>query len=168
VRHAARILKQRLLEVAVAPRAKTQLAEYPPAFPGLQPEDLDVRDGVIFEKANPENRMGIADFIGPSGAQGPLTGTAGEPFFTSTEEGLAYPLRGTPPLFEAGWHLQRGCYLGVRVRFAARPTSWRWRSTRDRGVDIQKVVTVTWARSSTGMAVRARPTAAPSWASAGA
>ncbi len=35
VRNAARILKQRLLEEAVAPRAKTQLAEYPPAFPGL-------------------------------------------------------------------------------------------------------------------------------------
>jgi CO/xanthine dehydrogenase Mo-binding subunit len=143
VRHAARILKQRLLEAAVAPRAKSQLAEYPPAFAGLSPEDLDVKDGLIFEKANPENRMTIADFIGPSGAQGPLLGTAGEPFFTSTEEGLAYPLRGTPPLFESGWHFQRGCYLGVRVRFCRQAYFMEVEVDPETGqVDIQKVVTV--------------------------
>jgi xanthine dehydrogenase molybdenum-binding subunit len=143
VRNAARILKQRLLEVAVAPRAKTQLAEYPPAFPGLRPEDLDVRDGVIFEKANPANRMTIADFIGPSGAQGPMTGTAGEPFFTSAEEGLAYPLRGTPPLFEPGWHLQRGCYLGVRVRFCRQAYFMEVEVDTETGqIDATKVVTV--------------------------
>ncbi len=143
VRNAARILKQRLLEVAVAPRAKTQLAEYPPAFPGLEPEDLDVKDGVIFEKANPDNNMTIGEFIGPSGAQGPMTGTAGEPFFASTEEGLAYPLRGTPPIFEAGWHLQRGCYLGVRVRFCRQAYFMEVEVDPETGqVDIIKVVTV--------------------------
>jgi xanthine dehydrogenase molybdenum-binding subunit len=143
VKNGARILKQRLLEAAVAPRAKSQLAEYSPAFPGLEPGDLDVNDGVIFEKANPENRMTIADFIGPSGAQGPLLGTAGEPFFTSAEEGLAYPLRGTPPLFEAGWHFQRGCYLGVRVRFCRQAYFMEVEVDPETGqVDIQKVVTV--------------------------
>ena len=57
----ARILKQRLLEEAVAPRAKTQLAEYPPAFPGLKAEDLDVRDGYVFEIANPANRRTVKE-----------------------------------------------------------------------------------------------------------
>lgn len=143
VRNAARILKQRLLEVAVAPRCVTQLAQYPPAFPGLQPEDLDVKDGVIFEKANPENRMSIGEFIGPSGAQGPMTGTAGEPFFTSAEEGLAYPMRGTPPIFEPGWHLQRGCYLGVRVRFCRQAYFMEVEVDPETGqIDVTKVVTV--------------------------
>ncbi len=142
VRNAARILKQRLLEEAVAPRAKTQLAEYPPAFPGLSAEDLDVKDGVIFEKANPDNNMTIADFIGPSGANGPMSGTAGEPFFSSAEEGLAYPMRGTPPTFDFGWQIQRGCYLGVRLRFCRQAYFMEVEVDTETGqVDIIKLVT---------------------------
>ena len=122
---------------------KGDLANLLLTFPDLRPEDLDVRDGVIFEKANPANRMTIADFIGPSGAQGPMTGTAGEPFFTSAEEGLAYPLRGTPPLFEPGWHLQRGCYLGVRVRFCRQAYFMEVEVDTETGqIDVAKVVTV--------------------------
>ena len=72
-----------------------------------------------------------------------MTGTAGEPFFTSTEEGLAYPMRGTPPIFEAGWHLQRGCYLGVRVRFCRQAYFMEVEVDTETGqVDIIKVVTV--------------------------
>ena len=56
VKNAAKLLKQRLLEVAVQVRGRTQLAEYPPAFPGLEADDLDVKDGVIFEKADPEQQ----------------------------------------------------------------------------------------------------------------
>jgi xanthine dehydrogenase molybdenum-binding subunit len=142
VRNAARILKQRLLEEAVAPRAKTQLAEYPPAFPGLTAEDLDVKDGVIFEKANPDNNMTIAEFIGPSGANGPMSGTAGEPFFSSAEEGLAYPMRGTPPTFDFGWQIQRGCYLGVRLRFCRQAYFMEVEVDPETGqVDIIKLVT---------------------------
>lgn len=142
VRNAARLLKQKLLETAVAPRAKTQLAEYPPAFPGLAAEDLDVKDGVIFEKADPQNNMSIADFIGPGGANGPLSGTAGEPFFTSAEEGLAYPMRGTPPMFDHGWQIQRGCYLGVRLRFCRQAYFMEVEVDPETGqVDIIKLVT---------------------------
>jgi len=142
VRNAARILKQRLLEEAVAPRAKTQLAEYPPAFPGLTAEDLDVKDGVIFEKANPDNNMTIAEFIGPSGANGPMSGTAGEPFFSSAEEGLAYPMRGTPPTFDFGWQIQRGGYLGVRLRFCRQAYFMEVEVDPETGqVDIIKLVT---------------------------
>ena len=45
VRHAARILKQQLLEAAVAPRAKTQLAELPAGLSRPKPEELDIKDG---------------------------------------------------------------------------------------------------------------------------
>jgi xanthine dehydrogenase molybdenum-binding subunit len=30
-------------------------------FPGLQPEDLEIKDSVIFEKANPDNRVQVVD-----------------------------------------------------------------------------------------------------------
>ena len=34
---------------------------YEPYFPGKQPEDLDIKDGYVFEKANPDNRAGVGD-----------------------------------------------------------------------------------------------------------
>jgi CO/xanthine dehydrogenase Mo-binding subunit len=142
VRHAARLLKQRLLEVAVQVRGKTQLAEYPSAFPGLTPEDLDIKDGVIFEKANPDNSMTIADFIGPAGGQGPLDSARGEAALIG-KEGLAYPMRMTPPMFEAAWHVQRGCYLGVRLRFCRQAYFMEVEVDTETGqVDITKLVTV--------------------------
>jgi CO/xanthine dehydrogenase Mo-binding subunit len=115
VRSCARILKQRILELAVSPRAVTQLTGFPPAFPDKQPEDLDIKNSVIFEKSNPDNKMTLADFIGPGGGMGPLTQTIGEASL-ATREGLKYPLRLTPPLFEYSWQVQRGSYLGIRLR----------------------------------------------------
>jgi CO/xanthine dehydrogenase Mo-binding subunit len=142
VRNAARVLKQKLLETAVAPRAKTQLTCFPPAFPDLKAEDLDVKDGVIFEKANPENGMTIADFIGPSGAQGPITSTVGEPLLVG-KEGISYPYRGTPPMFDHGWQIQRGCYLGVRLKFCRQAHFMEVEVDTETGaVDIVKTVTV--------------------------
>ncbi len=142
VRHAARILKQKLLETAVQPRAKTQLTCFPPAFPDLKPEDLDVKDGVIFEKAHPDNTMTIADFIGPSGAQGPLTSTVGEPLLVG-KEGIDYPYRGTPPINDHAWQIQRGCYLGVRLRFCRQAYFMELEVDPDTGqVDLLKTVTV--------------------------
>ncbi|MCE5253274.1 MAG: xanthine dehydrogenase family protein molybdopterin-binding subunit [Actinomycetia bacterium] len=142
VRNAARILKQKLLETAVAPRAKTQLTCFPPAFPGLKPEDLDVEDGVIFEKADPANRMTIADFIGPSGAMGPITSTVGEPLLVG-KEGIDYPYRGTPPMFDHGWHIQHGTYLGVRLKFCRQAHFMEVEVDPETGaVDITKIVTV--------------------------
>lgn len=142
VRNAARVLKQKLLETAVAPRAVTQLTSFPPAFPDKRAEELDVKDGVIFEKADPANSMTIADFIGPSGAQGPLTSTVGEPLLVG-KEGISYPYRGTPPIFNHGWHIQRGCYLGVRLRFCRQAHFMEVEVDPETGaVDIIKVVTV--------------------------
>jgi CO/xanthine dehydrogenase Mo-binding subunit len=115
VRNCARLLKQKILELAVAPRAVTQLTSFPPAFPGKRPAELEIEEGLIFEKANPANRLSLADFVGPSGGMGPLTPVMGEPGL-ALREGLKYPLRLTPPLFAHAWHVQRGAYLGVRLR----------------------------------------------------
>jgi CO/xanthine dehydrogenase Mo-binding subunit len=142
VRHAARMLKQKLLETAVSPRGKTQLASYPPAFPQKRAEELDIKDGVIFEKAHPANRMTVADFVGPSGAQGPLMSPIGEPILAG-KEGLAFPLRMTPPMFEHAWHVQRGTYLGVRVRFCRQAHFMEVEVDPETGeVDITNIVTV--------------------------
>jgi CO/xanthine dehydrogenase Mo-binding subunit len=142
VRHCARVLKQKILETAILPRGETQLTKFPPAFPDKQAEDLDMKDGVIFEKANPSNRMTLADFIGPSGAQGPVTSIIGEPLLAG-KEGLNYPLRLTPPLFEYAWHVQRGTYLGVRLRFCRQAHFMEVEVDSETGeIDITKLVTV--------------------------
>ncbi len=142
VRNAARLLKERLLETAIAPRGETQLTSFPPAFPDKRAEELDVKDGVIFEKADPANRMTVADFVGPSGAQGPINSPIGEPILAG-KEGLAYPLRLTPPLFEHGWQVQRGTNLGVRVRFCRQAHFMEVEVDPETGeVEVTKVVTV--------------------------
>jgi CO/xanthine dehydrogenase Mo-binding subunit len=142
VRHAARMLKEKILEAAVAPRGVTQLGGFPPAFPGKKAEDLDIKDGVIFEKADPGNKMTVADFVGPSGAQGPLMSPIGEPILAG-REGLAYPMRLTPPMFEHAWQIQRGTYLGARLRFCRQAHFMEVEVDDETGeVDITKVVTV--------------------------
>ncbi len=115
VRNCARLLKRKILELAVSPRGVTQLTSFPAAFPGKKPEELDIKDSVIYEKANPQHRMTLADFVGPSGGMGPLTPAKGEPVL-ARQEGITYPVRLTPPLFEYAWQVQRGAYLGLRAR----------------------------------------------------
>jgi len=63
---ASRELKRKLLEYAVrtTPVYNTShfnKTEQPPAFPNKKPEDLDVRDSYIFEKANPNNRKTVRE-----------------------------------------------------------------------------------------------------------
>jgi CO/xanthine dehydrogenase Mo-binding subunit len=53
---AARQLKQKILQYAVTSRPKDK-----GFFPGKRPEDLDVEDSMVFEKANPGNRRTVAD-----------------------------------------------------------------------------------------------------------
>ncbi len=142
VRNAARLLKKRILEVAVLPRGKTQLTEFPPAFPGKTPEELDIKDSVIYEKANPANRMTLADFVGPSGGMGPLTPAVGEPAL-SKGQGIKYPLRLTPPLFEYAWQVQRGAYLDARLHLPRQAHFMEVEVDPGTGaVDIVKVVNV--------------------------
>ena len=64
---AARELKRKLLDYAVRPRA----AMFPgmgggaAMFPGKTAEELDVKDGFVFEKANPSNRITVRDVATP-------------------------------------------------------------------------------------------------------
>jgi CO/xanthine dehydrogenase Mo-binding subunit len=109
VRHAARIMKQRILEVATAPSSKTQRVSYPPLFPDCKPEDLDIKDGVIFVKKDSSKRMTMAEFVGISGVAGPI----------SSDEIAGDPIASwTPPLFVSAYHLSRGAYSHTRLRYA--------------------------------------------------
>ncbi len=64
VRHAARILKQKILESATSPSSPTQRGSFQAAFPNTKPEELDIKDSIIFVKSNPSKRMSIADSSG--------------------------------------------------------------------------------------------------------
>jgi CO/xanthine dehydrogenase Mo-binding subunit len=72
---AARKVKQMILEFAVSPRAplgflpSTTLERKPiPAFfPNKRPEELDIKDGIIYEKANPSNKKTVADVVKEGG-----------------------------------------------------------------------------------------------------
>ncbi len=142
VRHCARLLKQKILQLAVEPRGVTQLNSFPPAFPDMQPEELDIREGVIYEIANPENRMTLADFIGPSGAMGPVLSEVGEPVW-ARDQGINYQMNMTPPIFEHAWHVQRGAYLGVRLRFCRQAHFMEVEVDTETGeVDITRIVNV--------------------------
>lgn len=109
VRHAARILREKILKAATSHRAVTQRGSYPPFFPDCRPEDLDIKDSVIFVKKDPTRRLTLAEFVGPSGDQGSMVfyelyGTERTPF--------------SEPMFAYGYHVQVGAYRGgVRPRF---------------------------------------------------
>ena len=128
VRNAARLLKRKILEAAVSPRGATQLGSAPPAFPGKKPEELDMKESVIFEKANPSNRKTLAEFVGRTRDTGPIS-TASAEFVKSigSEKGQfssrtpyyfkkspRYPF--TAPLFKDGWQVQLGAYSNTRLR----------------------------------------------------
>jgi CO/xanthine dehydrogenase Mo-binding subunit len=100
IRHAARILRQQILEAATSPTAKTQRGSFPPIFPGARPEDLDIEDSVIFLKSDPSKRKTLADFVRQSGAAGPL----------SSHETLGERTPFSVPLFALGYHSQTGAY----------------------------------------------------------
>jgi CO/xanthine dehydrogenase Mo-binding subunit len=62
---AARELKQRILQAAVTPRPAAMMFPAQPAmFPGKKPEDLDILDSMVFEKANPSNKKSITEVFG--------------------------------------------------------------------------------------------------------
>ena len=82
---AARELKRKLLQYAVRPTPAYNTShfyktEQPPAFPGLKPEDLDIRDSMIFEKANPKNRKTVREVAD---------------IFWDTDPAIAHPVVGT-------------------------------------------------------------------------
>jgi CO/xanthine dehydrogenase Mo-binding subunit len=63
---AAKDIKKKILEYAVKSTPAYNSSHFmktaqPPAFPGKKPEDLDIKDSMVFEKANPENRKGVRE-----------------------------------------------------------------------------------------------------------
>jgi len=72
VRHCARLLKAKMLEAATSLRAVTQRGSFPPFFPDCKPEDLDIKDSVIYLKKDPSKKLAVADLVGVSAEAGPL------------------------------------------------------------------------------------------------
>lgn len=108
--YAVRILKRRILEAAIAHRGQTHRGSFPPAFPDMNPEDLDIRDSVIYAKSDPSMKMTLSEFVGVSGSEGPI----------SQSEMPALGLERTHftlPLFAYGWQVQVGAYANARLRF---------------------------------------------------
>ncbi len=59
---AARELRRKILKYAVTSKPALYTSpERPPLFPGLTPEDLDIRDSMVFERSNPKNRKTIRE-----------------------------------------------------------------------------------------------------------
>jgi CO/xanthine dehydrogenase Mo-binding subunit len=136
VRNAARLLKARILKSAVSPRGVTQRGGFPPAFPDHTPEELDIKDGVIFVKENPDENMTLAEFVGPSGPEGPLSQTE-------------MAVTGTPrtwfsePLFAHAWHVQQGAYNNARIHLCRQAHFMEVEVDPDTGqVVVTRVVTV--------------------------
>jgi xanthine dehydrogenase molybdenum-binding subunit len=100
VRHAARILKQRILEAACGPTAKTQRGSLRPAFPDSSPDDLDISGSFIFRKSDASDKMSLSDFVQAAGQSGPITST----------ENAGFRWAFTEPLFAASYHVQVGSY----------------------------------------------------------
>ena len=108
VRHCARLLKAKILEAATGPRAVTQRGIYPPHFPDMKPEDLDVKESIIFVKADPTQKMSLAELVGPSAEAGPLS-------FHELYGAERHPF--SAPLFAHAYQAQIGCYKGFRPKF---------------------------------------------------
>jgi CO/xanthine dehydrogenase Mo-binding subunit len=109
VRHAARHLKEKILQVATTPTGRTQRGTFPARFPGFKAEDLDVEESVVYVKADPSVRLSLRDLVGADGVEGPLT--------ASPEMGHgAHRSDFVEPMFAYGYHVQQGTYADVRLR----------------------------------------------------
>jgi CO/xanthine dehydrogenase Mo-binding subunit len=136
VRNAARLLKQRILEAATRPRGVTSRGSFPPAFPDRCPEDLEIKDSVIYVKLDPSTRMTIGQFVGAAGLEGPM---------------IAHPEMGkgalrsnfTEPLFAYSWQVQQGAYSSTRLRFCRQAHFMEVEVDVDTGeIEVTRVVNV--------------------------
>ncbi|HSW40078.1 MAG TPA: xanthine dehydrogenase family protein molybdopterin-binding subunit [Acidobacteriota bacterium] len=136
VRNAARILRRRILEVATRPLGATSRGSFPPAFPGMTPEDLDIKDSVIFVKKDPSIRKTIAQLVMPMGYEGPLA-------FTSEMGRGAERSTFSEPLFAYGWQVQHGAYASKRYRLCRQAHFMEVEVDTETGeVDVTRVVNV--------------------------
>jgi xanthine dehydrogenase molybdenum-binding subunit len=108
VRHSARLLRAKILEAATSPRAVTQRGSYPPFFPNCNPEDLDIKDSIIFLKKDPSKKLSVADLVGVSAEAGPLS-------FHELYGAERHPF--SVPLFAHSYQAQIACYRGIRPKW---------------------------------------------------
>ena len=136
IRNAARLLKRKILEAATSPGAVTQRGSYPAAFPDMKPEDLDIKDSVIYVKADPSRKMTLAEFVGPSGAAGPMS------FYEFLEPRTNFTL----PLFAHSSQVQTCAYAlpsGPRPRLTRQAHFMEVEVDTETGeVEVTKVVNV--------------------------
>jgi CO/xanthine dehydrogenase Mo-binding subunit len=136
IRNAARLLKRKILEVATKPRGESQRGSFPPAFPGMKPEDLEIKDSVVFVKKDPYIRMSIADLVGPAGGEGPL---CSQPEMGKGAQRSSF----VEPLFAYGWHVQQGAYASQRLRLCRQAHFMEVEVDTETGeVEVTKVVNV--------------------------
>lgn len=117
---AARKAKKKLLVYATTPLTLLEV-EYAAVFPDKKPEDLDVKDSMVFVKDNPEETAPVAEVVKRA---------------TLEQNGTR------APLFEWGWHRQGryGCEEG-RHRFCRQAYFVEVEVDPDTGqVDVKKVV----------------------------
>jgi CO/xanthine dehydrogenase Mo-binding subunit len=135
-RNAARLLKRKILEAATKPRGESSRGSFPAAFPGMKPEDLDIKDSIIFSKEAPSIRMSIADLVGPAGGEGPLCSI---PEMGKGAERSTF----TEPLFACGWQVQQGAYASQRLRLCRQGHFMEVEVDAETGeVEVTKVVNV--------------------------
>lgn len=136
IRNAARLLKRQILEVATKPQGVSARGSFPPAFPGMKPEDLDIKDSVVFVKKDPSMRMSIAELVGPAGGEGPLCSTP--------EMGKgAQRSNFIEPLFAYGYQVQQGAYASQRLRLCRQAHFMEVEVDTETGeVEIAKIVNV--------------------------
>jgi CO/xanthine dehydrogenase Mo-binding subunit len=136
IRNAARLLKQRILEVATRPLGQTSRGSFPPAFPGMKPEDLDIKDSTIFVRMDPSIRKTIADLVMPTGYEGPLA------IASEMGKGADRSIF-SEPLFAYGWQMQQGAYASRRLRLCRQAHFMEVEVDTETGdVDVVKVVNV--------------------------
>lgn len=88
----ARKAKQLLLKYAVEPQSRGK----PPFFPDKTPEELDVRNSEIFEKANPENKFPVVEVVRA---------------FSTRRQGPFFAWDFSPPVTVTKYIMIRQCYF---------------------------------------------------------
>ena len=134
LRKAAKEVKKQILELATCTgKYKYDLIDIPggndltrwSSFPGLAPEDLDIKDGVVFEKANPDNSVPVSKVAAKRSKMelyhGPVPG--GWPEELVQESPFLGALDSSPevrPIYGYGWHRRLGdpCYINPLPRAA--------------------------------------------------
>lgn len=74
--NAARKVKKKILEYATTPNVLIEIT-YPPAFPDHTPEELDIKESMVFVKADPDKKVPVSEIVQranltQSGTQAPV------------------------------------------------------------------------------------------------